>query len=197
MPALLKTKFKGRITWLGINTERGETLRSVSLSKAFASFSGFEGESHAGLTRPSCLRVIQQYPRDTNIRNTRQFAICSAEELQQIASNMGVAELDPAWLGSSIIIEGIPDFTLIPPASRLQSSTGATLCVDMENRPCNLPAKVINEALPKQGQKFKTAAKGLRGVTAWVECEGLLRVGDTITLHIPCQPVWPHSIQNI
>lgn len=196
MPVLLKTEYSGQITWLGINTDRGATLRSVSVSEAFASFAGFEGESHAGLTRPSCSRVTQQYPRDTNIRNTRQFAISSVEELQQIAGNMGVEELDPAWLGSSIIIEGIPDFTLIPPSSRLQSITGATLCVDMENRPCNLPAKVINEALPNQGQKFKAAAKGLRGVTAWVECEGLLRVGDTITLHIPVQPVWPHSSQK-
>ncbi len=193
MPALIKTEFSGRITWLGRNADRGETLRSVSVSEAFASFEGFAGESHSGLTRASCSRVIQQYPRGTNIRNTRQFAVCSAEELQQIARNMGVEEIDPAWLGSSIIIEGIPDFTLIPPASRLQSSSGATLCVDMENRPCNLPAQVINHEFPDQGRKFKAAAKNLRGVTAWVECEGMLAIGDKITLHVPEQPAWSHQ----
>ncbi len=196
MPALINAGYSGRITWLGKNTNREKTLRSTSVSEGFASFSGFDGESHAGLTRPSCARVVQQYPRGTNIRNTRQFAVCSAEELRQIAMNMGVSEIDPTWLGNSIIIDGIPDFTLIPPSSRLQSQTGATLVVDMENRPCNLPAKVINEELPEQGRKFKASAKGLRGVTAWVEREGLLRVGDLISLHIPKQPVWPHSIQN-
>jgi MOSC domain-containing protein YiiM len=46
--------------------------------------------------------------------------------------------------------------------------------------------------VPGYGKAFKGAAKGLRGVTAWVEREGMLRVGDTITLHVPDQPVWPH-----
>jgi len=34
------------------------------------------------------------------------------------------------------------------------------------------------------------AAKGRRGVTAWVEREGRLAVGDALRLHIPDQPAW-------
>jgi hypothetical protein len=67
-----------------------------------------------------------------------------------------------------------------------------TLVIDMENRPCHLPAKVIDEDAPGYGRAFRTAAKGRRGVTAWVEREGWLRLGETLRLHIPDQPVWPH-----
>ena len=60
----------------------------------------------------------------------------------------------------------------------------------MENRPCHLPAKVIDVAAPGKGKTFKIAAKGRRGVTAWVECEGEVRLGDALTLHVPDQRPW-------
>lgn len=192
MPALLPSKFKGRITWLGINSSREKTLRNTPVQEMELTFAGCVAESRAGLTRPSCSRVAQQYPRGTVIRNTRQISIVSAEELHQIATNMGIDTLDPAWVSASIVIEGIPDFTLIPPASRLLASSGASLTVDMKNRPCHLPAPIIDAELPDKGRAFKLAAKRLRGVTAWVEREGLLRLGDEMALHIPDQPAWPH-----
>ena len=192
MPALLPTSFKGRIVWLGVNTNRKDTLRNTSVQEMELTLAGCPGESRAGLTRPSCGRVQSQYPRGTEIRNTRQLAIVSAEELAIVANNMGIDAIDPAWISTSMVVEGIPDFTMIPPASRLQSTSGATLTVDMENRPCVLPAPVIDAHFPGKGKLFKPAAKNLRGVTAWVERAGILRVGDEIILHIPDQPVWPH-----
>ena len=195
MPALLPTSFTGRITWLGVNKDRDDTLRNVAVQEMALTFAGLVDESRAGLTRPSCSRVIQQYPRDTEIRNTRQLCLVSAEELAKITTNMGIDALDPAWLSTSIVIEGIPDFTLLPPASRLITKSGVSLVIDMENRPCHLPAKVINEDLPDKGRAFKLAAKGLRGVTGWVEREGMLRLGDEIILHIPDQTAWPHLDQ--
>lgn len=195
MPALLPTSFSGLITWLGVNRNRDDTLRNLAVEEMALKFSGCDGESRAGLTRPSCSRVVGQYPRDTEIRNTRQLCIVSAEELSTIAANMGIEAVDPAWLSSSIVIKGIPDFSLIPPASRLITSSGTAITVDMENRPCHLPAPVIDAELPNKGRAFKLAAKGLRGVTGWVEREGMLRIGDEITLHIPDQPVWPHLDQ--
>lgn len=195
MPALSATSFTARVTWLGVNQNRDDTLRNVALQEMPLTFAGHVDESRAGLTRPSCSRVISQYPRDTEIRNTRQLCIVSAEELVKIAANMGIETIDPAWLSTSIVIEGIPDFTLIPPASRLITASGVSLVIDMENRPCHLPAKVINEDLPDKGRAFKLAAKGLRGVTGWIEREGLLRLGDEFTLHIPDQPAWPHLEQ--
>lgn len=192
MPALVPTQFTATITWLGRVSDRKSTLRAEALQEVMATFAGVEGEEHAGLTRPSCSRVTSQYPKGTEIRNVRQFSILSAEDLAAIAERMGVEAVDPAWVGASMVIKGIPDFTHVPPSSRLQTATGTTLVVDMENRPCHLPAKVIDEDVPGKGKAFKTAAKGRRGVTAWVEREGILRVGDTVTLHVPDQRPWPH-----
>ncbi len=192
MPALIKTDFTAKIVWLGTVQDRSKSLRSVSVDQMQLGFAGNKNESHAGLTRASCSRVKTQYPRGTEIRNTRQLSIVSQEELDKIAAHMGIKQFDPAWIGASIVIKGIPDFTLVPPSSRLQGVSGATLTVDLENRPCVLPAPVINQEMPDAGAKFKPAAKNLRGVTAWVEREGILRVGDEIVLHIPDQPPWPH-----
>ena len=192
MPALIPTDFTAKITWLGRVENRDATLRASSLQEVMATYAGIEGEEHAGLTRPSCSRVVAQYPRGTDIRNVRQFSVLSTEELAVIAKDMQLERLEPAWLGASLVLEGIPDFTHVPPASRLQTEAGTTLVVDMENRPCHLPAKVIDEDAPGFGRTFKLAARGRRGVTAWVEREGPLRLGDVMRLHIPDQPAWPH-----
>lgn len=192
MPALLPTSFSARIEWLGLNADRKASLRNTSVKQAMATFAGVEGESHAGLTRPSCSRVVAQYPKRTVIRNVRQFSIVSAEELEGIAAEMGLAALDPAWIGASVVLRGIPDFSHIPPSSRLQSKSGTTLTVDMQNRPCRLPAAIIDEDVPGSGKAFTAAAKGRRGVTAWVEREGPLRVGDPVTLHVPDQRAWDY-----
>jgi len=159
MPALMPTDFTATITWLGRVGDRAATLRSAPLDEVFAGFAGVDGEEHAGLTRPSCSRVTAQHPRGTTIRNVRQFSIVSAEDLAAVAGKMGLAAIEPAWIGASVVIDGIPDFTLVPPSSRLQGPDGVTLVIDMENRPCHLPAKVIDEDAPGQGHAFKTAAK--------------------------------------
>ena len=192
MPALKPTSFAGKIIWLGRVPEESADIRSVELTEAIAGFTGIEGERHGGLTRPACVRTSAQYKPGTMIRNVRQFSILSAEDLDAIARNMGVEAIDPLWLGATMIIEGIPDFTHVPPSSRLQTPDGTSLVVDMENRPCIYPGKEIEKDAPGCGKAFKSAAKGLRGVTAWVEREGMLRVGDPVRLHVPDQPVWPH-----
>ncbi|MFU8777812.1 MAG: MOSC domain-containing protein [Roseovarius sp.] len=190
MPALMPTEYHGRITWLGRVAQRDQTLEAESLDAVDVTFAGVAGEEHAGLTRPSCSRVVSQHPKGTEIRNARQFSLLSAEDMAALAAAMGIARLDPAWLGASLVIAGIPDLSHLPPSSRLQGPDGVTLVVDMENRPCHLPAKVIETHAPGFGAKFKRAAVGRRGVTAWVEREGRLALGQMLRLHIPDQPVW-------
>ena len=63
----------------------------------------------------------------------------------------------------------------------------------MQNRPCQFPAMTIEAARPGHGKLFKRVAEGLRGVTAWVECEGVLRLGDKMRLHVPDQRAWMSS----
>lgn len=191
MPALKPTAYRAEVVWLGVvtNNERKELLAEArdALDLIFA---GIEGSVHGGLTRASCTRVKAQYPKGTPIRNERQLSIVSAEELASIAEAMGVAALDPARLGASMVLRGLPDFSHVPPSSRLQAPSGATLCVDMENRPCVFPGRSLDVDWPGQGKGFKPAAEGRRGVTAWVAREGRVAVGDVLTLHVPDQPAW-------
>ena len=192
MPALIPTKFTATITWLGHVPDREVSLRAQSVDAVDVTLDGFPNETHGGPTRPACVRVKTQYPRDTEIRNVRQLSILSAEELAATAHTMGLDTIDPAWIGASMIIEGIPDFTHVPPSSRLMSDSGVGITIDMENRPCIFPGKEIEKEAEGFGKLYKPAAKGRRGVTAWVEHGGRLAVGDTLTLHVPDQPVWAH-----
>lgn len=191
MPALKPTEYTARIVWLGQVREGSGTMRSEPLQAAEATFGGFVGEAHGGLTRKSCVRVTSQHLKGTEISNTRQLSIMSAEEVAEIAGIMGMDDIDPSLLGASMILEGIADFTHVPPSSRLQcEASGATLIVDMENRPCVLPGREIEQDYKGFGAKFKPAAVGKRGVTGSVEREGLFKVGDIVRLHIPDQRGW-------
>lgn len=192
MPALKPTSFKGQIVWIGRVTEQETNLRSEPVETAFLSFAGIADECHGGLTRAACSRTVAQYPKGTEIRNVRQLTILSQKELDQIAADMGLDDIDPVWLGASMVVKGIPDFSHIPPSSRLQVPSGASLTVDMENRPCVFPGREIETDRPGFGPKFKPAAENRRGVTAWVEREGDVKSGDEVVLHIPDQPVWAH-----
>ncbi len=200
MPALIPTDLVARVVWLGCQPDPVENLviRARPLAEMPLTFAGYAGESHAGETRPSCSRVLKQHPRGTPIRNVRQLAVLSAEEMAEVAATLGLAPADQAqlwaWAGASLVVEGIPDFTHVPPSSRLQGPDGVTLVIDMENLPCQEPAVTIEAARPGMGKGFKAAAKGKRGVTAWVEREGVLRPGDALTLHVPAQRPWAHRL---
>ncbi|MEX0309107.1 MAG: sulfurase [Tateyamaria sp.] len=192
MPALKPTSYTATITWLGHVPSREASLRATPAEAVDVTLDGFPGEDHGGPTRPSCSRVRTQYTPGTEIRNVRQLTILSAEELAATAAAMGLERIDPAWVGASMIIEGIPDFTRVPPSSRLMADSGVGITIDMENRPCVYPGKEIEQEAEGFGKLYKPAAKGRRGVTAWVEHGGRLAVGDSLTLHVPDQPVWAY-----
>ncbi|WP_166417351.1 MOSC domain-containing protein [Cochlodiniinecator piscidefendens] len=190
MPVFEKTEFIGEIVWLGYVPDREQSLRSIAVDRLKVAFSGPLGEAHGGLTRPSCGRVRDFYPLGTEIRNTRQLSVLSAEELSQVASVMGVPKLQPEDLGASLILSGLPDLTHLPPSARLQTESGVTLVVDVENAPCHLPAKYIDESHEGKGRSFKSSAVGRRGITAWIEAEGVLELGERVNLFVPTQRAW-------
>ena len=193
MPILMPTDFYGKITWLGRVAPGKDDIRSAPVEAVDVTYAGVPGELHSGLTRPSCSRVLSQHQRGTEIRNTRQLSILSAEEMTEIAAAIGLERLEPEWLGATVVLEGIPDLSHVPPSSRLQSEAGTTLVIDMQNGPCIYPGKEIEKDAPGHGKAFKPAAQKRRGVTAWVEREGPLRVGDSLRLHIPDQRPWAHA----
>jgi hypothetical protein len=156
-------------------------------------FSGPDDDCHTGLTRKSDSRTLPLYKRDIDIRNVRQITILAQEELDEIATRLGIPAIDPSWFGANMVVSGIPDFTLLPPSTRLQFPSGATLVVDMENNPCSQIAKMVERHHPGTQMKVVTAATHKRGVTAWVEREGEVFAGDAIKIVIPPNRLYPHA----
>jgi MOSC domain-containing protein YiiM len=177
-----------------INQSGEESFNSQSKQKVLANYSGFVGDAHSGLTRESCVRVKEQYATGTEIRNVRQVSILSLEELEKIALNMNLETIKPEWVIANLVVSGIPDFTLLPPSTRLIFPSGASLVIDMENGPCAFPGSIIEQYHPEKGKSFARSALSCRGVTAWVEREGSISTGDKIAVHAPLQTPYPHKL---
>lgn len=192
MAVLRDSGIGGKIQSLLIHPDKKNDITSVACEAVAVSFAGFEGDSHSGLSRKSCVRVKDQYEEGTIIRNTRQVSIVSTEELALIAELMEIPAITPQCLGANICLTGIPDLTLLPPSSRLLFSSGVALVVDMQNEPCKYPAQVIEKSYPGRGKFFVKHAFERRGVTAWVEREGQLLATDTVAVHIPVQGSYRH-----
>ena len=193
MPLQTKLSFTGKIEQLLARESRDDGFDKQQRQSLSLKLSGPEGDCHKGLTRLSDSRTLLNYKRNTVIRNVRQLTIISVEEMADVAKAMGLPSIDASWLGANMVTSGIPDLTLLPPSTRLQFSSGATLVVDMENAPCRHVADEIAKSHPQQGPSFVKAAITKRGVTVWVECEGDVKLGDSISIFIPPQRIYKHS----
>ena len=194
MPELLsKASFTGRVEMLLVNPDRHSGLEKREVAEVSLLFAGIEGDCHGGLTRKSDSRMLKQFPRGTEVKNARQLSILAVEELAEIARNMGIAAVKPEWVGANLVTSGIPDLTLLPPSSRLQFPSGATIVIDIENLPCRYPAAVIEKYHPEPAMGFVEAARNKRGLVGWVESQGVVRTGDLITLWIPPQRIYAHA----
>ena len=87
---------------------------------------------------------------------------------------------------------GIPDLTMLTPSTRMQFPSGATIVVDMENFPCRQVADVVGQHYPEPKTGLVASAMHKRGVTAWVEREGVITSGDEIVLWVPQQRLYAH-----
>lgn len=195
MASFKEAPFQGRVNRVLVVPENNGdgTIQSVDTKQVDATFDGFPGEVHSGATRGACVRVQEIYEEGTPIRNVRQISIISEEEMALVAEGMEIDEIKAEWLGANLELSGIPDFTLIPPGTRLLFESGACLVVDMENLPCAFPAKEIEKEHPGKGKLFVKNARQRRGITAWVEKEGGIRAGDSVQVWLPIQPAWPHA----
>jgi hypothetical protein len=188
-----KAPFQGSVTMLLAGADRAAGLEKSQVAMLGLRFDGIEGDCHGGLTRKSDSRTLKLYQRNIDIKNTRQVSIVSVEELRDIAEAMGLPIVHPQWIGANMLLEGIPDLTLLPPSTRLQFPSGATLTVDMENAPCRQVADVIADHHPDAKRGFVAAARHKRGLTAWVEREGVVRTGDAVMLFVPPRRAYAHA----
>lgn len=195
MPALVKSQYTATITWLGRVPEDAQGIAAEPVPSVTTTLAGVQGEVHSGESRAACSRFGMLYPKGTTVRNTRQLSVLSVEELEIIAQKMGLRSLNPAHLGASMVVEGIPDLSHLTPGTRLLSPHKTVVTIDLENAPCHFPGQEIEAEHPGYGKAFKAAADGLRGVTAWIERAGPLSVGDTLSVMIPTQPAWAPEAQ--
>lgn len=194
LPELLsRLGFEGTVDTILSNPDRKRGLEKQPVAEARLLFSGMEGDCHGGLTRKSDSRMLKQYKRGTEVRNSRQLSILSAEELAEVALRMGIPAVKPEWVGANMVVRGIPDLTLLPPGTRLQFASGAMIVIDAENHPCRYPADIIAKYNPEAKQGFVKAAMHKRGLVGWVEAEGVIRTGDSIAIWIPPQRIYAHA----
>jgi hypothetical protein len=193
MPLLTKLKLAGKIEGLFLRPSRDGGFEKAPAGEIRLGFDGPKGDCHTGLTRKSDSRTTALYQRGLDIRNVRQLTLLSREELQQIADGLGIAAVDPSWLGANLVLSGVPDLTFLPPSTRLQFPSGATIVVDMENYPCSQIAEVIGRHHPEAERLVVKKAMHKRGLTAWVEREGDVKIGDEVAVFIPPQRNYAHG----
>jgi MOSC domain-containing protein YiiM len=150
------------------------------------SLTGIAGDRHAGATRAADARA-PWHSRGTPIANTRQLSFVSVEECAEVAALLGIPEVDPALLGANLLLEGFPELSFLPLATRLQFPSGATIFVTEQNAPCIHPARKLAEAHgdPRLAALFPKMAIGRRGLVGLVERAGLVRTGDAVRVVAP------------
>jgi hypothetical protein len=153
---------------------------------------GVAGSRHVGWTRGADARV-PYLPRGTTIRNQRHLSIVSVEDLAEIARRLDIPGIEPATIGASLAIEGIPHFSYLPRGARLFVDGGAILIVEDQNAPCRLAGIMVAEAHghgKEMALAFAKLAKGLRGVVATAEHPGRVTAPATVTARIPEQWIY-------
>jgi hypothetical protein len=193
MTLLTKLKFQGKVESLLLRPTRDTGFEKSPTGTMQLAFSGPVGDCHRGETRKSDSRTLPLYKRGLDIRNVRQVTILSVEELADIAKALGIDAVDPSWFGANMVVSGIPDLTLLPPSTRLQFPSNATLVVDMENYPCSQISEVVGRHHPEVQRQVVKQSMHKRGVTAWVEREGDVAIGDAVSLVIPPQRIYSHA----
>ncbi|MFZ1813794.1 MAG: MOSC domain-containing protein [Rhizobiaceae bacterium] len=201
-------RLKGRVT--GVLMAKGRDFVSAPATVLPLVYEGIPGDFHAGNTRLSGGRE-PWYPRGTEMRNERQVSILSKEDLAAIAANLGVIQIEPGWIGANLVLEGIADLSYLPPRTLLFFEGGVTLRVDGYNAPCRLAGGEIARHLgahrtggaisPEDTKRasqssefdwtrtdmalaFGEAAHMRRGLVAWVEREGEITHGESVTARV-------------
>lgn len=175
----------------GMYCARGDSFTTEAVDALTLTFAGIEGDRHAGLTRKAGERE-PWYTRGTEMRNERQITLLCPSELAAAAEEMGIERIAPEWIGGNLLVEGIPNLSMLPASTLLYFEGGVTLKVDFQNAPCRISGAAIAEHYPDRDHKtlslgFVPAAKRRRGLLAWVEIPGIIRTGEQVRAQIPEQ----------
>lgn len=181
-------------TAVAVYAAMGDDFVTRALTHLPIGFDGIAGDFHAGATRLSGSRE-PWYPRGTEIRNERQLSLVAADELALIAQRMNLEKILPEWVGANVVVEGIPQLSMLPAGTMMFFASGVTLKVDGQNHPCRLAGRSVArhaglEDIEAGSLAFPRAARRLRGLVAWVEKPGTVAPGEAISVKVPEQWIY-------
>jgi MOSC domain-containing protein YiiM len=145
---------QGKVEWIGLRPERRMPLQQVTEVMAVPG-QGLIGDRFSG-----------------TVDSKRQVTLIQAEHIATVASFMQIAHLDPGLLRRNIVVSGINLLAL----KDKQFQIGEAI-LEMTG-PC-YPCSRMEENLGPGGYN---AMRGHGGITAKVIKEGVIRVGDSVSL---------------
>ena len=147
MPTLRKTEYEGEVTCL-----RSDAATDSLRSQACTTMDLATVCPAPGTAKPTFLCAGQGAVRRRH-RNPQRPPVDHPvrRRTRHDRQGYGLKQLDPCLGGVNIVLSGT-DFTHVPPNSRLQGPSGATLTIDMENLPCVYPAREIETDAPGHGE---------------------------------------------
>ena len=180
-------------TVAGLFVAQGDDFQTRAVDELPLTFEGIPGDVHSGHTRRSGGRE-PWYKRGTEMRNERQLSLLSHDELVKIAHKLDAPQVKAEWIGGNMIVEGIENFTMLPPRTLLFFEGGVTLKIDGDNAPCRVAGRAIADQFEGRQDielNFARESQHLRGLVGWVEKPGIIRAGEMFTAHVP--PQWIYS----
>ena len=169
-------------------------FQTEAVDELVLGFDGIMGDFHAGPTRRSGSRE-PWYARGTEMRNERQLSIVAPDEMTVVAGRMGLPDLKPEWIGANLLLDGIPNLSMLPSGTLLFFKGGVTIKVDAQNKPCRYAGESIAESAGMPDREagsllFPKVAKRLRGLVAWVEKPGTIVAGEAVSVRVPEQWIY-------
>lgn len=161
-------------------------IPSQELDEVDVQWEGLSGDKHFGLTKKAGGKQAP-YPKGSEVRNTRQISIVSAEELAEVAQAMGLPRIEAAWVGGNLLVSGIPNLTQLPSGSRLYFEGGVGVVIEGANLPCTTAGGSLAAQYPDRAEittAFPKKAIGKRGLVGWVERPGTIRKGEKVTVRL-------------
>lgn len=178
----------------GLLRASGDDFVTEKVSQLQLDFEGVAGDFHRGRTRRSGGRE-PWYPRGTEMRNERQVSIVADDELAKIADGIGIARIAPGWIGTNLVLDGVPRLSFLPAGTLLFFQEGVTLKIDSQNGPCRLAGRSVADHAGMADREagallFPKVGRRLRGLVAWVEKPGTITEGEAVSVRVPEQWIY-------
>lgn len=156
-------------------------VESLTLLKGL----GVEGDAHLGATVKHRSRV----KKDPNQPNLRQVHLIHSE-LHQALQAQGF-EVLPGQMGENITTSGV-NLLELPRFTHLHIGESAIIAVTGLRNPCTqldgIRQGLMNAVLERDEQNNLVRKAGIMGI---VLEGGIIKLGDTITVHFPARPYLP------